>query len=561
MTVINKPQYNIRAINISASMATAAYNLVADELADLKNLGVFIACASGNGGNNGTIYPANSPSTYAVGGVTETDQITVNIAGPPAQGGTSYGTSSTYLDMMAPGRNQPSAEMGSGGRHFITGQATSFATPWVTGLALLIKQINPNFTPDEIIDIMQDSSTVNVSIPGGWTEKRIDIDNALTEAYARIAPSSLTGVDIGSPTPAGSTTGVGADGFDVVAGGNDIWQSADAFHFAHTQVTGDFDVKARVDSFSAGSDSWAKAGIMARTALTHTSANVAMLATPGVNGYRFQVRPTTSATTTGVSGTQAVSYPNTWVRLKRTGNQFTGYSSSDGTNWTQVSSQSVSLPTTVYLGLGATSHNTSAATTVKFRTWGDTTPLSSPFNFTGGDVGSPAIAGSTTKLSDSSYDVAGAGNDIWGGGDQFQFGRQQVTGNFDVKVRLQSFSAGADPWAKAGLMARKSLAGNSENFAMLATPGANGYRFQKRATLGGTTTADAGAQTANLWVRLARVGDTFTGYSSNDGVNWTTVGSGTLAMGSTIYLGLAVTSHNTSALTTVNFRDLSGTIG
>ena len=96
---------------------------------------------------------------------------------------------------------------------------------------------------------------------------------------------------------------------------------------------------------------------------------------------------------------------------------------------------------------------------------------------------------------------------------------------------------------------------------MLATPGANGYRFQKRTTLNGTTTADAGAQTASLWVRLTRVGDLFTGYSSSDGVNWTAVGSGTLAMGSTIYLGLAVTSHNASALTTVNFRDLYGTIG
>ena len=158
----------------------------------------------------------------------------------------------------------------------------------------------------------------------------------------------------------------------------------------------------------------------------------------------------------------------------RQGDQFTGHSSSDGTTWTQVSTQTVSLPATLYLGLAATSHNTSAATTVKFRSWGDAT-VSPVFNFdTGGDVGSPAVAGSSTKVDASSYNVSGPGNDIWNGGDQFQYARQQVTGNFDVRVRLESLSAGSDPWAKAGLMARKSLAGNSENFACSPRPAPTG---------------------------------------------------------------------------------------
>ena len=47
-----------------------------------------------------------------------------------------------------------------------------------------------------------------------------------------------------------------------------------------------------------------------------------------------------------------------------------------------------------------------------------------------------------------------------------------------------------------------------------------------------------------------RSGSTFSGYSSPDGTTWTLVGSDTVSMGSSVYVGLAVTSHNDSALCT-----------
>ena len=42
----------------------------------------------------------------------------------------------------------------------------------------------------------------------------------------------LKGLDIGGPAEEGSTRAVGEDGFEIVAGGADIWASADQFHFA-----------------------------------------------------------------------------------------------------------------------------------------------------------------------------------------------------------------------------------------------------------------------------------------------------------------------------------------
>ena len=52
------------------------------------------------------------------------------------------------------------------------------------------------------------------------------------------------------------------------------------------------------------------------------------------------------------------------------------------------------------------------------------------------------------------------------------------------------------------------------------------------------------------WVRLAYTGDRFDAYRSADGVSWTSVGSDTIPMGDTVYVGLAVTSHNSSSTTT-----------
>jgi predicted phage tail protein len=53
---------------------------------------------------------------------------------------------------------------------------------------------------------------------------------------------------------------------------------------------------------------------------------------------------------------------------------------------------------------------------------------------------------------------------------------------------------------------------------------------------------------APYWVRLVRNGNTFTGYRSPNGTTWTQQGTTTISMGSTVYVGLALTSHNSASL-------------
>ena len=59
----------------------------------------------------------------------------------------------------------------------------------------------------------------------------------------------FTSLDVGSPQLAGAATTVTA-GWDIVAGGADIWEKSDQFHFVFQECAGDFDIAVRVESFT-----------------------------------------------------------------------------------------------------------------------------------------------------------------------------------------------------------------------------------------------------------------------------------------------------------------------
>ncbi len=187
-------------------------------------------------------------------------------------------------------------------------------------------------------------------------------------------------------------------------------------------------------------------------------------------------------------------------------------------------------------------------------------------NFIGSDytllaVGNPTPAGNQVPAGNG-FNIAGGGADLGGVNDQFQFSYQLRSGDFDFKVRLDSLSL-ADAWAEAGLVVRENLTAGARSAGVLATPSISGAYFQSRSTAGGVT-ALAGSfpvNYPNTWLRLKRVGDVFTGYAGFDGQNWTQLGTASLALPAGIYLGFAVSSHNTNQLTTAAFRDFGVVTG
>lgn len=181
--------------------------------------------------------------------------------------------------------------------------------------------------------------------------------------------------------------------------------------------------------------------------------------------------------------------------------------------------------------------------------------------FTSVDIGGALPVGQTNTVTNGvDYDLLAGGADIWGSNDSFRFAYKQVTGDFDIRVRVASVTP-TDPLAQAGIMARASLTSGAQNVFM-RTDASNRFRFAFRATQGGTTSAQGSStHPAGLgYLRLIRTGSTFTGMQSTDGVNWTVTGTTSIAsMPNTLFFGFAASSKNSAQLNTVQYRGYSET--
>ncbi len=84
------------------------------------------------------------------------------------------------------------------------------------------------------------------------------------------------------------------------------------------------------------------------------------------------------------------------------------------------------------------------------------------------DIGWPAIPGHA-RYSAGAFTIEAAGSDIWDTSDQFHFVYQAVTGDADITARVVSLT-NSNPWAKAGVMFRESLTGESHYGFVALTP-------------------------------------------------------------------------------------------
>lgn len=170
-------------------------------------------------------------------------------------------------------------------------------------------------------------------------------------------------VAIGNPVPLGSQV-VSSNGLIISSSGNTIGGTNDQFQFSYRMVSGNFDVSVRLGALSL-SDTWAKAGLMARETLTPGARFAASLATPAINGCFFEWRdPAVSTNQSG--GSFPDNYPNTWLRLSRVGNLFSGFASYDGESWTLLASQTIIMSNQLYLGFAVDSDLTNQSVTAQF---------------------------------------------------------------------------------------------------------------------------------------------------------------------------------------------------
>jgi regulation of enolase protein 1 (concanavalin A-like superfamily) len=365
--------------------------------------------------------------------------------------------------------------------------------------------------------------------------------------------SPWVSVDVGSPALAGSAT-QNQNTFQIDAAGRDIWDTADQFHFVYQQMTGDVDVRARVDRVTA-TDQWSKAGVMIRASLSAGSAHAFALVS-AQRGTAFQRRRQSGALSVNTAGSaSAAPY---WVRLVRAGTRVTAFRSADGSTWTQIGSDTIALGSTAYVGIAVTSHNASAYTSASV----SQVSVGSgalPATQAHADIGNPAVKGSVA-VQNGVYTIKGAGRDIWDTSDQFHYMYQAVSGDLTVVARVRSIQ-NIDSWSKAGVMIRGSLSANAAYALALASAG-KGYAYQRRPSAGAYAEhTSGGSGVAPVWVKLVRTGSVVQAYRSADGSSWTSMGSDSIALPSTVYVGLAVTSHDPTRATTAVVDNLKITAG
>jgi len=336
----------------------------------------------------------------------------------------------------------------------------------------------------------------------------------------------------------------------IVGGGDNVWGTADEFRFAYRVMTGDVDISARVASFDTANE-WSKAGVMIRDGLTANGRNAFALLSPGV-GAALQQRTTTGGNTTRTENGSGAA--PAWVRLVRQGSRFTAYRSADGRSWTTIATTTISMPATMYVGFAVTSRDSGQLATATFTNLQIGAALPTPWR--NRDIGSPARAGTAASSAPGAFTVTGGGAAIWDDADEFQYVYQPVQGNTEIIARVASLQV-TNEGAKAGVMIRESLNAGARHASMFAT-GSLGWRFQYREVTNGISFNELGpGSDAPGWVRLVRAGNVFTAYHSTNGSTWSLVGSDTIAMSSTVYVGLAVSSRVTTATAASTFTNVT----
>lgn len=170
------------------------------------------------------------------------------------------------------------------------------------------------------------------------------------------------------------------------------------------------------------------------------------------------------------------------------------------------------------------------------------------------DLQPDALPGASS-LSNSVFRISGAGV-VNGTRDSARFVYQTLSGDGEISACIVS-TLPTGRAGSVGVMMRESLGADSRHVLMgIAASGE--WRWQRRDETGGLTWTGnyAVSSLPRAWVRLVRVGNLFSGYSSVDGVNWTLQNTRTLLMPATIHFGMVVSSGSATTSNTAEFSSV-----
>ena len=193
-----------------------------------------------------------------------------------------------------------------------------------------------------------------------------------------------------------------------------------------------------------------------------------------------------------------------------------------------------------------------------------------PTRFNTQDIGPVKTAGRAC-FSNEIFSVSGGGYDSDGRiegarKDAIRYTYKTFVGDGEIICRV-TYVYPQNNWSRCGLMFRESLTDDSRNVFLSLSAG-NGACLQNRSSTGVlTTTTTKNVGTYPLWLKLVKMGTTYTAYTSPDGIKYTPFSTTPLTIdfgsdATPIYAGIAVTSNSQfSATNTVdNFSVTEGTL-
>ncbi|MEE2626789.1 MAG: S8 family peptidase [Candidatus Thermoplasmatota archaeon] len=159
-TVEKRHEFNIRAASMSLGALTGAIEWTSSEEESVNRManemmraGVTLFIAAGNSGGTATIgAPGSAEDVITVGSLDKNTAIAVYSS----QGPTEEGRVKPNVAFVGSSVNAPDANTGDG---YVALSGTSMATPGAAGVAVLMYQANPDLSPFDIRNIMQETAT------------------------------------------------------------------------------------------------------------------------------------------------------------------------------------------------------------------------------------------------------------------------------------------------------------------------------------------------------------------------------------------------------------------
>jgi dipeptidyl aminopeptidase/acylaminoacyl peptidase len=169
-------------------------------------------------------------------------------------------------------------------------------------------------------------------------------------------------VDVGQVHAPGSATfDAGKGEYRLTGGGENMWESRDAFHYLWRKAAGDLVLTGAVRFPEKKGNEHRKAGWVVRPSLEPDAPYAdAVVHADGLISLQYRLRK--GGETLEVQAPWKAT-ARTTVRLERTGDLFTLSAARDGTHYQPVGSVSVPLGEAVYVGLGVCSHEAGALAT------------------------------------------------------------------------------------------------------------------------------------------------------------------------------------------------------